>query len=44
MVQRAFDKLSIDQALFMAQGNEWIKTAAPQLSYIKTAVILPDAK
>ena len=40
MVQRAFDKLVIDQALFRAQGNEWIKTAAPQLSYIKTAVIV----
>ena len=44
MVQRAFDKLVIDQALFMQQGNEWIKQAAPQLSYIKTAVIVPDGK
>ena len=43
MVQRAFDQLVIDQALFLAQGNEWIKTAAPQLSYIKTATIVPPA-
>lgn len=42
MVQRAFDKLVIDQQMLMTQGNEWLKTAAPQLSYIKTAVILPD--
>ena len=44
MVQRAFDKLVIDQALFMTGGNEWIMKAAPQLSYIKTAVIVPDGK
>jgi peptidyl-prolyl cis-trans isomerase A (cyclophilin A) len=44
MVQRAFDKLSIDQQLLITKGNEWLKTAAPQLSFIKTAVIVPDAK
>lgn len=44
MVQRAFDKLVIDQQMLMTQGNEWLKVAAPQLSYIKTAVIVPDGK
>jgi peptidyl-prolyl cis-trans isomerase A (cyclophilin A) len=44
MVQRAFDKLVIDQAIFRAGGNEWAMKAAPQLSYIKTAIIVPDGK
>ena len=42
MVQRAFDQLVIDQQMLMTRGNEWLKTAAPQLSYIKTATIVPE--
>ena len=46
VVQQIFDKYGPgpDQLMFMEKGNEWLKTAAPALSYIKTATIAPDEK
>jgi peptidyl-prolyl cis-trans isomerase A (cyclophilin A) len=46
MVQRIFDKYGEgpDPAMLMSQGNAWLLKAAPQMDYIKTATIVPDAK
>jgi len=46
MVQRIFDKYGdgIDPIMLLSQGNAWLTQAAPQLDYIKTATIAPNAK
>jgi peptidyl-prolyl cis-trans isomerase A (cyclophilin A) len=46
MVQRIFDKYGegVDPVQILTQGNAWLMQNAPQLSYIKTATIIPATK
>ncbi len=46
MVERIFDKYgeAADPLQLMTLGNAWLIQAAPEMDYIKTATIVPNAK